>query len=663
MTTSNLSWQEANQRFLATCLAILRRRLEAFAADGPAAEEAREAESELTAEEQQTLDRSRAALPGPSALDHLQSALDLSPFERDLVLLCAGVELDGELARLVAAARGGGGPEPTFGLALSLLPGAHWSALSPASPPRRWRLLELKGEGLLTARPLRIDERILHFLVGVQHLDERLVGLIQPAPPATVAVPSHRQLAAEIAAALAPENLEGRLPGIQLVGTDPLTRLALARAAAAEVGLDLAVLRAHAVPTAATELEGLVRLWEREAALSGQALLLDCDDLDDGEGPQASAVARFVDEVRSVLFLSCRDRRRPRLRPLLAFDVAPPTAAEQSLLWRQVLGQAGASLDGELNALVGQFRLDAPTLLTAARQALAASEGAALGPALWAAARRQSRPRLAHLAQPIDSRATWEDLVLPEEQRDLLRDLATQVRHRFQVYEDWGFAAKSSRGLGISALFAGVSGTGKTMAAEVLANELGLDLYRIDLASVISKYIGETEKNLRLVFDAAEGGGAVLLFDEADALFGKRTEVKDSHDRHANVEISYLLQRMESYRGLAILTTNLKNTLDTAFLRRLRFVIEFPFPDPQQRQEIWRRIFPAETPSEGLEPEKLARLHVAGGNIRNIALSAAFTAADEGSPVRMEHVLRAARTEYRKLERPLNEAEIRGWVP
>jgi SpoVK/Ycf46/Vps4 family AAA+-type ATPase len=235
------------------------------------------------------------------------------------------------------------------------------------------------------------------------------------------------------------------------------------------------------------------------------------------------------------------------------------------------------------------------------------------------------------------------------------------VHRRGQVYNAWGFAAKSSRGLGISALFAGPSGTGKTMAAEVLANHLRLDLYRIDLSQVVSKYIGETEKNLRRVFEAAEGSGAILLFDEADALFGKRSEVKDSHDRYANIEVSYLLQQMEAYRGLAILTTNMKNALDPAFLRRIRFVAQFPFPDAPDRAEIWRRIFPAETPTDHLEIEKLARLNVAGGNIRNIALNAAFLAAGAGEPVRMNHLLRAVRSEYEKIEKPLTESEIGGW--
>ncbi|MEA2689027.1 MAG: hypothetical protein QOD51_1634, partial [Candidatus Eremiobacteraeota bacterium] len=219
----------------------------------------------------------------------------------------------------------------------------------------------------------------------------------------------------------------------------------------------------------------------------------------------------------------------------------------------------------------------------------------------------------------------------------------------------WGFGKRTTAGLGISALFAGPSGTGKTMAAAVLANALRLDLYRIDLATIVNKYIGETEKNLRRVFDAAEDGGAILFFDEADALFGKRSEVKDSHDRYANIEINYLLQRIESYRGLAVLATNVKSALDEAFLRRLRFVVEFPFPDTAGREALWRAVFPAAAPLEDVAFDRLARLNVPGGNIRNIALHAAFMAADAGEPIRMSHLRRAALGEYLKLERPPNE--------
>jgi SpoVK/Ycf46/Vps4 family AAA+-type ATPase len=277
---------------------------------------------------------------------------------------------------------------------------------------------------------------------------------------------------------------------------------------------------------------------------------------------------------------------------------------------------------------------------------------------LWAAARTQAARAMDGLAERIVSRRSFDELVLPEEQATQIREIASQAQNRTRVYEDWGFGSKLTRGRGISALFAGPSGTGKTMAAEVLANELDLDLYRIDLASVMSKYIGETEKNLRRVFDAAEESGAILFFDEADSLFGKRSEVRDSHDRYANIEINYLLQRMEDYRGLAILATNRKSTLDHAFLRRLRFLVDFPFPSAADRVRIWRTVFPAQAEKEGLDYEFLSRMEIAGGNITNIALNAAFLAAGQHTNIQMQHILAAARREYAKIDKLMVEGEF-----
>ncbi len=302
------------------------------------------------------------------------------------------------------------------------------------------------------------------------------------------------------------------------------------------------------------------------------------------------------------------------------------------------------------------YRLGATTVRAIARQ-LGAQGGAPSGANLHQLCRLRCRVNLDGLAERIDATASWDDLVLPAGQLELLRDLVRQVRHRHQVYEEWGFAGPTRRGLGVTALFSGDSGTGKTLAAQVLAAELDLDLYRIDLSATVSKYIGETEKNLRRLFDAAETSGAVLLFDEADALFGKRGEVKQAHDRYANLEVAYLLGRMESYRGLAVLTTNLRSNLDRAFLRRLRFVVAFPFPDEAQRTSIWNRMFPVGAPTKGLDAARLARLTVAGGGIRSIAVSAAFAAADEGSPITVAHVRRAAEIEYAKADRSLMDVE------
>jgi SpoVK/Ycf46/Vps4 family AAA+-type ATPase len=280
---------------------------------------------------------------------------------------------------------------------------------------------------------------------------------------------------------------------------------------------------------------------------------------------------------------------------------------------------------------------------------------------LWNACLAATRPLLDRLAERIEPKASWDDIVLPDAEMKLLSQIASQVRNRGRVYETGGFAATRSRGLSINALFTGESGTGKTMAAEVLANELKLGLYRIDLSSVVNKYIGETEKNLRRLFDAAEDGGAILFFDEADALFGKRSEVKDSHDRYANIEINYLLQRLESFSGLAIMATNMKGALDPAFLRRIRFILEFRAHTPAERAMIWQKIFPSQTETAGLDYERLSRLNLNGGSINNVAINAAFLAAQAGTQVTMPLVLEAARTEFLKLKRPLSEADFQ-WI-
>jgi hypothetical protein len=636
---STQDWLEANQQFLAAELARVRgyleRSLQPEGEAGPRAEAAAQPSAARSHRDGQ-----------PFALDQLCGVFGLSQFERDLLLLCAGVALDSSFATCVAALS----DAPTFGLALAALPEPHWSALLPAAALRRWRLIEVEHGPSLTASPLRIDERVLHHLVGLEYLDERLEALVRAVSDAAPLAPSQQAAAQRIAGLLREEQQ----PVVQIQGADSSARQALAAHACGLLGAGLYAARAEDLPASPAERSALVCLWEREALLSGRVFLLEC-----GDAPQAALA--LAERLRAPLLLSCRDALPLDGRPSIRIEARPPTPGEQRALWRGTLGPAAEQLNGQIDALATQFRLGPGAISGAARQAaLSAEEPDA--DALWESCRELARPRLGELALRIPSAATWDDLVLPSAHKDTLREIAVHVRRRATVYDTWGFAAKGERGLGIGALFVGPSGTGKTMAAEVLANELRLDLYRIDLSQVVSKYIGETEKNLRRVFDAAEAGGAILLFDEADALFGKRSEVKDSHDRYANIEVGYLLQRMEAYRGLAILTTNMKQALDPSFLRRIRFVVEFPFPDAAQRAEIWRHIFPAVTPTRGLQTEKLARLNVAGGNIRNIALHAAFHAADADEPVGMGHLLRAARAECAKIEKPLSEAETGGWV-
>lgn len=645
----NTSWLEVNQQYLMHAIGRVRAFLE----------------QKGTPSQNNPLppsDSAAGAFSGPPPpLDTLCATFGLSPFERDVLLLCAGIELDSKFASLCATAQSDTTrPYPTFSPALAALPDPHWSALAPNAPLRRWRLVELSNSNALTTSPLRIDERILHHLTGVSHLDDRLSGLVEPVRVADELAPSQRVVVERVLQAWSSSKRISELPVVQLCGDDSAAKRAIAGAACVRLGLNLHQISALSLPQDPREMDAFIRLWQREAVLSTSALLIDAHDLDSTDSAHVNAMTVVIDHLTAPLLLSTRARWKNAASLMLTLDVSKPTREEQHALWQNALGEGAVSLDGKLDALVSQFDLSASSIRAAAiSEQLGDTSSEWL--MLWDACRMQTRPRLDDLAQRIQPIATWEELVLPDAQRAILREVAAHVRQRYQVYEKWGFASKSARGLGISALFAGASGTGKTMAAEVLANELRLDLYRIDLSSVVSKYIGETEKNLRRVFDAAEEGGAVLLFDEADALFGKRSEVKDSHDRYANIEISYLLQRMEEYRGLAILTTNMKEALDSAFLRRIRFIVQFPFPDLAAREEIWRRIFPSQTPTEGLAMLKLARLNVAGGNIRNIALNAAFLAADANEPVRMNHLLRAARTEYAKIEKPLTDAETGGW--
>jgi SpoVK/Ycf46/Vps4 family AAA+-type ATPase len=616
----------------------------------------------------------------PSALKQLCSIFSLSPFERDMLLLCVGMELDPKFELLCADAQGNRERNyPTLGLALSALPNSHWSVLASQSPLQRWQLIEIGNGQTLTQSPLRIDKRILCYLLDEPSRDEQLVGIVKPMPSAdnTLLPPSHQKLTEQLVGTWSHISGISTFPIVQLCGSEVTAKYSIAASACASVGFNLNVMEASVLPTNAHELNHLIQRWFREALLTNSALLLNCDEVNQADTVREFAISQLIENLNSPLIVSSQERQHPRQRPLITFDVPHLTHSEQLAVWNFNLGNAAAELNGQVEALASQFNLSTPTIVAACLKfkgemgreedaekssSTIENQESKIQTQLWDICRAMARPRLDDLAQRIESTASWEDLVLPEQQRQTIRDISAHVRQRAKVYEGWGFAGKGGRGLGISALFSGASGTGKTMAAEVIAQSLRLDLYRIDLSAVVSKYIGETEKNLRRIFDAAETGGAILLFDEADALFGKRTEVKDSHDRHANVEVSYLLQRMEAYQGLAILTTNLKGSLDQAFLRRIRFVIAFPFPDAKARAEIWQRIFPSRTPTQELDVDKLGRLNVAGGNIRNIALNAAFLAADAGEAVMMKHILQAAKSEYLKLERSLTDAEIKGWV-
>jgi ATP-dependent 26S proteasome regulatory subunit len=636
---SAVDWTVANQRVLVAEFGRLMARF--------SGEDASTAESELAA--------ARGLLREPAAIDFLVDALELSGFERDILLLCAGVEMNAGLAAALARALGSTtATSVTFGVAIARLGEPHWSALAPVSPLRAWRLIELRDQSSLTSSRLTLDERVMHYIAGLNYLDPRLHDIVRPHTDETLLSSSQMSLVDSALDALDTHHSSSHC--VQFHGDDPVGQLEVARRVAERLGLKLHVLRSQDIPASAQEADALKLLWSRETIMSPVALFLQADDA------KSAAASRLAEHTQGLLFIGCR-RPMALNRPDIRFAVDRPNADEQKRLWMLALGAHAARLNGSLDSIAGQFRVSTDVMTRAAEVLGAQSRSMDEVESIVRTACSDSIDhRLDELAQRIVPAASWDDLVLPEAELSMLRQIATHVRQRSRVFEDWGFADKCARGIGISVLFSGESGTGKTMAAEVLANELRLELYRIDLASLVSKFIGETEKNLRRVFDAAEDSGAILLFDEADALFGKRSEVTDSHDRYANIEVSYLLQRMEAYRGLAILTSNLKSALDPAFQRRLRFIVQFPFPDQQQREQIWRRIFPSSTPLDQIDHAKLARLNVAGGCIRNIALNAAFLAAESARPVSMAHLLQAVRSEAAKRERPFSDAETREWV-
>ena len=588
----------------------------------------------------------------PPALASLALTLGLSAFERDALLLAVAPQLDARIGPLLAQAH----EDPTkpwlsARLALALLAEASWDATTPVAPLRRWQLIELVGgTGPLDAR-WAVDEAIVHHIAGAPYPDPRIEAWMPllHVPPASSDV-QHDAAADALGAVWEASPSLADTPVARIPGSDCE---AIVHAIARRLGLALRRLTDLPVPN---DRDALGKLWAREAILRRGLLWIDANGFDDRSVREAGA---FADSLRSLVVIT-GDGLLPLHRAQHRVASATLDSDRRLALWREALGDRAKSLKNELQPAAEQFQMPHSAMLRVA-QRMQSTKGKA-STELWQACRDEARQGLDGLAQRIDARATWADLILPEAALASLRTMASQLRQRGRVYREWGFAERTARGLGISALFSGGSGTGKTLAAEVLANELRLDLYRIDLAALVSKYIGETEKNLARVFASAEASGAILLFDEADALFGKRSEVKDSHDRYANIEVSYLLQRVETYRGLAILTTNLKQAIDPAFQRRLRFIVQFPFPDEAARAAIWERAFPPAAPLGSIDIGKLMRLSLSGGHIRNLALNAAFLAADEGSPITMRHLRCAAESEFAKLERPLPAADVGDWA-
>jgi len=646
-------------------------------------------------------DADRAAGEGADIrLRRLASTFGLSPVDVELLLLVLAPDLDSRFEKLygylnddVTRRRA------TIGLAIEMagLPPASGLArqrLSPAGPLVAHELVTIEDPARpFLTRSLQVPDRVAAHLLGDDSPDPALVDLLAPASPE--AAPDAEPLARAIAAGAGLAYLKER-PG---ASGRSLAAAALARAGRPVLAVDLSRLGQ------AEEVAAVARIAVREAMLRGAGLLAGPVEALADRGPQAvrafaepdppSLTARESSDSdggvaagdRPPVLLVGKRSWEPawsRIVPVLV-DVDPPTGGERARLWRQWLaaldgrgpvaevakitdGAGITDLDGDDGPadITVHFRLTPEQVHRAATAATlqAAADGQNVSANhLRAGARAQNAAGLEALARRIEPDVGWDDLVLPPPTLTGLQELAARARHRERVIDEWGLRPGGGRGRGITALFAGDSGTGKTMSAEVIAGELGLDLYSINLATVVDKYVGETEKNLERIFGEADGINGVLLFDEADALFGKRSEVRDAHDRYANIEVAYLLQRMESFDGLAVLSTNLRANLDEAFARRLDAVIDFPLPEPEYRRVLWDRCLGSSVPrDDDVDLEfAAARFELSGGNIRSIAITAAYFAAETGRPIGMLDLMRATQREYRKLGRLCVESEFGPW--
>jgi AAA+ superfamily predicted ATPase len=638
--------------------------------------------AELTVE----VDRVAADLAARGArprLATLRERFGLDRFDLDVLLLALAPEIDLRYERLFAYLNDDiTRKRPTVDATLGLLCPDLSSRLAArlrferSAPLIRHGLVRVTAEPAgapLLARALEVDPRIVAFLHGDDALDSRIAAHARLVTPALRL--DELRLPDDLRRALprfVGEGEQEQAPIVHLHGPPGAGKRALCAALCLHAGRPLLGVDCAALLATGDEAFGrAAALVKREALLSGAAVHWeDAGAVLDGDHPLArSALLDALRELRAPCFLSGPAPWHPAgalgRRPFLGVAVPRPSAADQARLWADALGEPRAS-DADLETLTGAYRLTGGQIGEAAATARSLArfhdrDGARpLLTDLTEACRLRHRRRLSALARPIPRRHGWDDLVLVPDRKAMLREVCVQLRHRSRVLGAWGFDAKLGTGKGLSALFSGPPGTGKTMAAGVIAAELGVDAYQIDLSTVVSKYVGETEKRLSELFDEAEAAGAALFFDEADALFGKRTEVRDAHDRYANLETSYLLQRIDTYEGVVILASNFLRNIDEAFVRRFGFIVEFPFPGLAERLRIWKGIWPPETPRAAeVDLEFLAqRVELSGGYIRNIAVAAAFLAAEEKAAVGMKHLLHAARREFQKMGKVVDEGQL-----
>ena len=604
------------------------------------------------------------SVPVDSAFSKLVSYFSLNLWEQCILLLCCGIQLDSEIAALCA--RLNGGDEyfyATMLIACHLFNEGRHKVLSLASPLHAQHLLifEKEESDLYQLVPMHVDESVLQYLIGETVIDSRLQSYIKLVDNQIVLTEAHQRLVKSIQHYWQNHKALAAHTVIRLTGGDGKTQQMIADATCRAQDIVLYRLYADRLPNNRQDLHRLVTRLNQHSLFCRCAYFIDWND----ETANVSPLRYLLDNLLALLFINDMVSVDLLDKDIVDMPISAPSPQEQIKHWQHCINKQQLSLDKlQVIRLVTHFNCSAAEIGKLCTTASALSESDELDDF----SRISQLYRQQHRRQPRDlikvippSKAGWQDLILPEKEQQLLQKLQAQIEQQYTVYQQWGFTEKISTGLGVSALFAGDSGTGKTFAARIIANQLMLDIYQIDLSSVIDKYIGESEKRLEKIFTIAEKSGAILLFDEADALFGKRSQVENSKDRYANIGVSYLLQRMESYRGLSILTTNFKQNIDDALMRRLRFVIEFPFPRHSERQRMWQCVFPKDVPLANIDYQQLANLPVAGGAIRNIALNAAFLAANDTVAVTMQHLLAAARYEYKKQEKTLTQSMVEHW--
>jgi ATP-dependent 26S proteasome regulatory subunit len=651
--------------------------------------------SHLQQKIQQTIEPSEAEEPileapeipqpkdiSPPTLQSLCEEFGLSQLERDLLIMCVAAEIDFSFGQLLHQSLGNvQSPYPTIHTALTIssYPGIH--IYNRNLPLFKWQIVDITSSGNLVTAPLKIKPWALQYLLGYDYEPPEYQGMLTPnrfTSPLRSIPSSYSDHADELYELWVDDEDDASTKTVQLCGPDPLANQHIASLASEQMGLVLYTIDLDALAQLKSDaISDWLMWWHRRALLQGHVLLVNCRDTSPPNPHKSTWIAELEKTLTTFLIFNSGERLPDIDIPTL--DIKALTIIEQKHLWQTLLSETEADLDLEplqtnIGSLVSQFNFNAPTIHSISRRTLSRIkrqnlvEPKEINDLLWKYCRTESRSSLEGLVERIEPKTTWDELILNEEATQVLHQIIATASSRDEVYSQWKMGGNTQRGMGVTSIFFGPPGTGKTTAAEIIAHELELDLYRVDLSQVSDKYIGETEKKLKKVFDEAEKSGALLLFDEADALIGKRTDVKDSKDRYANQSVSYLLQRMEAYSGLAILTTNLPNAIDPAFMRRIRFHVRFEYPTLEQRFEIWKRQFPGEAPIYGLSFQRLAQLNVPGAIIRNIALGGAFLASREGRqqgkevPIQMRHLLQAARAECIKQGRPITDEEIRGWV-